>query len=299
MVSQISVVINTYNEEKHIKRLIESLGWANEIIVVDDGSTDKTIKILQNLKKEENKLKVFKHKGVGFVEPARNFAISKATCDWILILDADEEVGQLLVIKLQEIAKTTKQINYVRLPRRNLIFGHFMQYCGWWPDYNIRFFKRGAVSWTNVIHRPPKVLGEGLDLPAEKEYAIVHHSYETVSQFIGRMNRYTTIEAEELTKQGYEFKWQDLFEKPLNEFLSRFFALEGYKDGLHGLALSLIQAFSFLVVFLKVWEIGKFKEEDITVVQVQTQKEKSVYAINYWFKKITSGGSFLDKLFKK
>lgn len=299
MVSHVSVVINTLNEEKNIRKTIESLSWAEEIVIVDDGSTDRTYEVLLSLKKERPNLKIFKHKSEGFVEPARNFAISKAKNDWILVLDSDEEVPVSLAKRLQEVANATKQIDYVGIPRKNIIFGHFMRHSGWWPDMNIRFFKKGAVKWTDKIHRPPETLGQGIDLPADEKYAIIHNSYKTISQFIERMNRYTTIQAKELKDEGYNFDWKDLFEKPMGEFLSRFFANEGYKDGLHGLSLSLLQAFSFLVMYLKLWEMDKFRKQEINLSEVNNLKNQSAEAFNYWIKKLKYPGNFFGRIFKK
>lgn len=291
---KISVVINTLNEEENIKRAIKSVKWADEIIVCDMHSEDKTVEIAKKLGG-----KIFFHKRENYVEPARSFAISKASNEWILILDADEVLPESLVKRLIEIASETKQIDFVRIPRRNLIFGHFMQASGWWPDYNVRFFRKGKVQWSDKIHRSPKTLGQGLDLPADEKYAIVHHSYETISQFIKRMNRYTTIQAEELEKAGEKFYWKDLFEKPLSEFLSRFFANKGYKDGLHGLSLSLLQAFSFMIVYLKLWESNKFNEQDIDLIELESQRDKSAKAIDFWIKKSKKAGNFFERLFKK
>ena len=96
------------------------------------------------------------------------------------------------------------------------------------------------------------------------------------------MNRYTDIQAEELVKSGYEFDWKDVISKPLNEFLSRYFANQGYKDGFHGLSLSLLQAFSFLVMYLKIWEKEKFKEIDIPPKELLGVLEKSGKDINHW-----------------
>lgn len=299
MKQKISVIINTLNEEKNVRKAIESLDWADEIIIVDDGSTDDTLEILTKLKIGNGRLTIFKHQSEGFVEPARNFAISKASNKWILILDADEEIVETLAKKLQEIAEKMHQIDFVKIPRKNLIFGHFMRYSGWWPDYNIRFFKKDSVKWSDRIHRPPQTSGQGLDLSPDEKYAIVHHSYETISQFLERMSRYTTIQAQELKKEGYKFDWKDLFEKPLCEFLSRFFANEGYKDGLHGLNLSLLQAVSFLVVYLKLWEMDKFKEQDMDLIELESQKDKYGQSIDYWFKNSGQSGNFFKRIFKK
>lgn len=292
MASKISVVINTYNEEKDIERALESVKWAMEIIVCDMHSTDKTVELAKKAG-----AKIIWHPREEVVERARNFAVSKASGDWILIIDPDEEIPVDLVKRLQQIADNMKQIDYVRIPRSNLIFGKVLKHSGWWPDLNIRFFKKGKVEWTDEIHRPPKVAGEGLDLEDKEQYAIIHHSYKSVSQFLERMNRYTAVQANELIKGGYKFDWKDLFEKPLSEFLSRFFALEGYKDGLHGLVLGLLQAFSCLIVYLKLWEAEKFKQEDLVVAEVKEQTDKSGYALNYWFKQTRRG--FLSNLFKR
>lgn len=292
MASKISVVINTYNEEKDIERALESVKWAMEIIVCDMHSTDKTVELAKKAG-----AKIIWHPREEVVERARNFAVSKASGDWILIIDPDEEIPVDLVKKLQQIADNMKQIDYVRIPRSNLIFGKVLKHSGWWPDLNIRFFKKGKVTWTDEIHRPPKVTGEGLDLEDKEQYAIIHHSYKSVSQFLERMNRYTAVQANELIEGGYKFDWKDLFEKPLSEFLSRFFALEGYKDGLHGLVLGLLQAFSCLIVYLKLWEAEKFKQEDLVVAEVKEQTDKSGYALNYWFKQTRRG--FLSNLFKR
>src|SRR3989344_1582000 len=171
----ISVVINTLNEEGSIKRALESLSWADEVVIIDDGSTDATLEILRNTKMKDERVKIFHHKSGGYVEPARNFAISKASGDWILILDADEEIPETLAVRLKNVTTEMQQINYVEIPRKNIIFGKWMKASMWWPDYQIRFFKKGVVTWRNEIHSKPGVTGEGIKLDDEERWAIVHH----------------------------------------------------------------------------------------------------------------------------
>lgn len=279
MVSQISVVINTLNNEQNIKRALENVSWADEIIVCDMHSDDKTVEIAKMLG-----AKVVFHKRLEYVEPARNFAIGKALGEWILVLDPDEELPESLKERLVKIASQTEQIDYVRLPRKNLIFGKWMQASMWWPDYNIRFFRKGKVTWSDKIHRPPEVSGTGIDLPAEEQWAIIHHHYKDISQFLERMNRYTKVQAEELKKEGYAFEWTDLIQKPLGEFLGRFFANKGYEDGIHGLALSLLQAFSHFVLYLRLWEITGFNAKEIDLEELRMVKKQSGEEIDYWFK---------------
>lgn len=279
MDEKISVVINTLNEQQNIERAIKSVLWADEILVCDMRSDDDTPLIAKKLG-----AKVIFHKRVGYVEPARNFAISKAECEWILILDTDEEIPFSLVSKLKDVASKQGVTTYVEIPRKNIIFGKWMKASMWWPDYNIRFFKKGAVLWGNKIHSKPKAQGQGLKLPRDERWAMIHHHYLSISQYINRLNRYTDIQAKDLKKEGYEFEWQDLIKKPLSEFLSRFFANRGFEDGLHGLALSLLQAFSFLIVYLKVWELNGFKDQEINLEATRKLTNSSGEEINYWFK---------------
>ena len=282
--SKITVVINAFNEEKNIERVIDSCLWADEIVVVDDGSTDKTLEILSRLKVKNQNLKVYNHKGVGYVEPARNFAISKANGDWVLIVDADEEIPLSLSQQLKKLPEGQDEISFIEVPRKNIIFGKWMRASMWWPDYNIRFFKKGDVTWSNLIHRPPQTKGTGIKLDPQEEFSIIHYHYESISQFVERLNRYTSVQSKELVDCGYKFVWTDLITKPVGEFLSRFFANRGFEDGLHGLALSLLQAFSFLVMYLKVWEIEKFTQREMNLKEIKTLKDQSGREIDYWFK---------------
>ena len=257
--TKVSVIVNTWNEEENIKRCLESVkDLASEIIVVDMYSTDKTVAIAKKFG-----AKIFFHKFTSYVEPARNFALRQAQGDWILILDADEEISSDLAKILQELI-THKEINFYRLPRKNIIFGKWIKHSRWWPDYVIRFFKKGSIRWSEKIHSVPLTRGEGKDLEAKEINAIIHYNYNSITQYLERLNRYTKIQAEDLIESGYKFSWQDMLKKPMGEFLSRFFVGESYKDGLHGLALALLQAFSELIKYLKVWEKEKFVEQDIS-----------------------------------
>jgi (heptosyl)LPS beta-1,4-glucosyltransferase len=257
--AKISVIVNTWNEEKNIKRCLESIkNLASEIIVVDMYSADKTVKIAKKFG-----AKISFHKFTSYVEPARNFALRQAQGDWILILDADEEISPDLAKILKDLT-TYREINFYRLPRKNIIFGKWVKHSRWWPDYVIRFFKKGSVRWSEKIHSVPLTRGEGKDLEAKEINAIIHYNYNSINQYLEHLNRYTKIQAEDLIKSGYKFSWRDMLKKPMGEFLSRFFVGESYKDGLHGLVLSLLQAFSELIKYLKVWEKEKFVEQDIS-----------------------------------
>jgi len=273
----ISVVINTLNEENNLARAIKSVkNFADEVIVVDMHSDDKTVQIAK-----EFGAKVYSHERTNYVEPARNFAISKAQGDWILILDADEEVTKELSKELEKLSKQEK-VQIYRLARKNIVFGKWLQYSRWWPDYNIRFFKKGAVVWHDEIHSVPITNGIADQVASKEQLALKHHHYETVEQFIDRMNRYTTIQSRRLDENDYKFVWQDIIKRPANEFLSRYFAGHGYKDGVHGLALASLQSLSELIVYLKVWQLQKFTQEKVAVTEVIDEMRKTQSDYHYW-----------------
>jgi glycosyltransferase involved in cell wall biosynthesis len=279
MDGKISVVINTFNEAEVVERLIKSVKWADEILVCDMNSDDDTALVAKKAG-----AKVIFIKRQPFVELARNLSISKAKNEWILVLDPDEEVSESLADKLQEIAKTNGVTTVVEIPRKNIIFNKWVKASMWWPDYNIRFFKRDAVKWSNKIHIKPETIGQGLKLPEEERFAITHYHYNSIDQFLSRLNRYTTIQAKELKESGYSFTWKDLVRKPLSEFLGRFFANRGFEDGLHGLVLSMLQAFSFLIVYLKVWEMEEFKDQKIELNDLKVESDEAGKELKYWFK---------------
>lgn len=256
-------------------------------------STDKTVEIAKKLG-----AKVFYHKNIGFVEPARDFAVSKAEGDWVLVLDADEEISAKLSEHLKKIVELNN-CDFVNIPRKNIIFGKWMHASMWWPDLLTRFFKKGAVVWSNEIHRPPVANGVGFTLPNEEELSIIHYNYKSVSEFLIRMDKYSTIQAKEIFDKGEKFIWKDLISKPLNEFLSRFFAHRGFEDGVHGLALALLQSFSFIIVYLKLWELEKFKEEKLIVKEVGFLAKKSGKDIDYWFRYVNLSSNPLLAVLQK
>lgn len=296
MASKISVVINTLNEEKNISRAISSVkSFADEVVVVDMESSDKTREIAEKLG-----AKIYIHKKVGYVEPARNFAISKTVNPWVFILDADEEIPPALIIQIQKILKDPKA-DYYRIPRKNIIFGKWIKHARWWPDMNIRLFKKGHVSWNEVIHAVPMTQGIGGDVEEKEDLAIIHHNYNTVEDYLSKMNNYTTQHAKIKINEGYKFSWKDILVKPMGEFLSRYFYGQGYKDGLHGLALSVLQAFSEFSVYLKIWQNEKFVEKDLSLDEVVSVFQEQEKEIHYWEAdaSVKEGGNLYDRIRRK
>ncbi len=293
---RISAVITTIaGEEKYLGSCLASIkNLCDEIVVTDMSGGSEISKIAKKYD-----AKVFKHDFVNYVEPVRNFGIEKAGGDWILILDPDEEISQTLANQLKQICGDEKA-DFVRVPRKNIIFGKWIKHSRWWPDHNVRFFKKDMVSWTQTIHGVPITQGDGLDLEPKEELAIVHHHYDSIEQYIERMNRYTSIQAKSMFER-HVFKWQDIIAKPVAEFVGRYFAGEGYKDGLHGLGLASMQAFSELFVYLKVWQMQGFKDQQVGLKDVVDEIGNAQKEINYWKNdaQVMEGGGIIPRIKRK
>lgn len=276
---KISAVVNTRNESKNIFDCLKTLSFCDEIVVVDMESSDDTKEIAKQFTD-----RVYDHKMVGYVEPARNFAIQKALGEWILIVDADERIPKTLAAKLIQIADKGTS-DFVRIPRKNLIFGEWMRHSRWWPDFNIRFFKKDTVQWQDEIHSIPITLGTGINLDEESDMAIEHHHYDNIDEYFERSLRYSSQQAKELIKSGYKFDPKDLITKPVGEFISRFFAGEGYRDGLHGLVLAFLQFFSVMLIYLKVWQAEDHRPIKAATMTPVWQKAfvDKFKELRYWF----------------
>lgn len=250
----ISTVVVTINAEKLLRDCLESVAKdCQEIIIVDLGSNDKTLDLAK-----EFSAKIFKHSKVDYVEQVRNFAVSKAEGEWILVLDPDERITPALWKKLKRVVWEDKYIA-VNIPRKNIFFGHWIAHTNWWPDRLVRFFKKGKVNWTDKIHRYPLVEGAVLNLPAKENLAIEHFGYSTVDEFISRQSRYSTIKAQNLYEQGIKFSWVGFFWNPTREFLVRYIRHLGFLDGFHGFALTFLMMVYQLEVMIKIWDLERQK----------------------------------------
>ena len=279
--NKLSAVISVYNEEKNIERCLKSLDFADEIIVVDNSSTDKTVEVAKKYTD-----KVFTQKNdPSAIDLQKNFGFEKASSEWILSLDGDEEISKELREEIKYAIKKTTIVNGYWIPRQNFIFGKWIEHSGWYPDYQLRLFKKGKGKFINKhVHEPLTIEGETGHL----RHNIIHHNYETILQFVQKnIIVYAPNEAEELLKKGYEFSFFDAIKLPLNEFLSRFFARKGYKDGYHGLMLALLMAFYYFVVFAYIWEKNGFKQYDKGNFLNDTEKEvkNAGKDILYWMSK--------------
>lgn len=250
----ISTVIVTYNQVNLLKDCLKSVEKAvDEIVVLDLGSTDETIKVAHQFN-----AKVVTHRWVEYVEKVRDFAVSKATGEWVLVLDPDERIRSPLWEKLKEVIAADKY-TAVNIPRKNIFFGRWISHTNWWPDRHIRFFKKGRVNWTDKIHHYPLVKGAVLSLAVREDLAIEHYGYSSIEEFINRQNRYSTIKAQNLYEQGIRFSWVGFFWSPIREFLVRYIRHLGFLDGFCGFALTCLMLIYQLEVQIKLRELEKNK----------------------------------------
>jgi len=291
---KISVILATYNEEKNIKDCLESIkDLADEIVIVDGTSTDKTVEIASYYTK-----KIFIRENPLMFHKNKQYAIEKATGDWILYLDADERVTPSLKKEIKSVIRNPKsEINGFWIPRKNIIFGKWIRYTGWWPDYQLRLFRRGkAFLPCKSVHEQPQLTGKAGYL----KNPLVHYNYQTVSQFVQKLNKlYTENDKNIFLSEGKKFNWQDVIHFPSNEFLKRFFLEEGYKDGFHGLVLSIFQAFSSFVTFTKIWETRGFPEveSDDFLSEIEKEAKKISREFKYWL--VTAKLSQTNNFFKR
>ncbi len=279
----LSVVIITRNEEQNIARTLASVAdLADEIVLLDSGSTDHTLEVARTF---GDKLKIFQEEWKGFARQ-KNSAITKATGDWILSLDADEEVSPLLAREIREGLKQAGRrtvvdepsataekaepdsldtVQYVRaieqgvaafsIPRKNFFLNRWIRRGGFYPDRKVRLAKRElAIFEDRAVHEDIKVKGD----IAEFRGALLHHAYPTLTSYIEHMNRYSSLGAEMAVASGKRgFSFFSIVVRPWATFLYNYFLRLGFLDGREGLLLHLYHATYVSWKYAKIYELSR------------------------------------------
>lgn len=249
----ITLVINTKNEETNIKDCIASAkSIVDEIIVVDMASSDKTVEIAK-----KSGAKVFPVPDYGYVEPARNFALSKPAMAWTLVLDGDERLTKTLRAKIKQLVAENKYDGF-KIPFKNMFFGTWIEHSMWWPDYHIRLFKTGYLDWPKGVHHDVNFKGTLFELEPVEENAIVHNNIADIREMIEMVDHYSGVEAVFAGKKNPSAK--DLVEYLDHEFKWRFLEHQGYLDGIHGFILGKFMNIYRFLEFAKYWEKQKYKK---------------------------------------
>jgi glycosyltransferase involved in cell wall biosynthesis len=249
------VVINTLNEELNLPYALRSVRtWADEIVVVDMHSDDRTREIA-----EEFGARVYLHERLGYADPAREFALAQATGDWILILDADELVPPSLARRLRDVA-AADEADVVLIPWLNYLLGAPAKGMGWGPsqDYHERFFKKDWVQSRSDIHAFLRARADAriLRLLPEPDLAMVHFNYLDTSHFLEKLNRYTSIEAQEALDHGERSSIRKALRRGVRELWQRYISGRGYRDGWRGFYLCSLMVMYRVVVQAKLKELS-------------------------------------------
>ena len=240
--NKLSVTIITFNEEQRIRDALESVKWADEIVVVDSFSTDHTVSICR----EYTQL-VYQIPWHGYVEQ-KNLATAKTSHDWVLNIDADEIVSEPLINDIQQALAASSDVVGYFIPRRTHYLGDWIRHCGWYPDAKLRLFDKRHGAWVGkALHEKVEVQGKTADL----QHDLYHYTYENISDHLDTINKYTSIAA---AQKDESIGGAGIFLRTLLVFLKKYLLKQGFRDGTRGMIVCLFSAFSVAVKYAKVWE---------------------------------------------
>ncbi len=241
---KLSVTVITWNEEERLRPCLESVSWADEIIVVDAESTDKTVQVAREFTD-----RIWVRPWPGFAVQ-KNFALEQAAGEWVLSLDADEQVTPELRCLIEAALASGAAADGYAIPRKNIFWGAWIRHGRLYPDYQLRLFKRGGGRFVErAVHESVEVQGTVRRLQSP----LLHQSYRNLEEFLGRSNRYSTLAAEEWIRQGRRVRLADLLLRPLGRFLSMYVLHAGFLDGWRGFLLAGLYAHYVFLRTAKVW----------------------------------------------
>jgi len=240
----ISACIITKNEELNIESCLKSLDWVSEIIIVDSGSSDRTIELC-----ETYGCNIVRSEWLGFGK-TKQLAVNSASNDWIFSIDADEQVSPELKLNIIDILKEPQYKGY-RIKRKSTYLGKGINYCGWQDDYPVRLFNKQYGNFdSNEIHEKVFLPDFSLGLINDP---ILHHPYKNLSQHIEKINLYSELGAKKLKNQRQKFSLIYCFAAGIVKFIKMYFVKKGFLDGRIGLILCSLSAYGVFVKYLKLW----------------------------------------------
>lgn len=242
---KLSVTIIAGEAEDEIRGCLESVKWADEIVVVDSHSKDKTAEIAR-----EYTDKVFLKEWEGYAAQ-KQCALELATNEWVFSLDSDERVSDGLRTEIEDILANGSPHDGYLIPRRNYFLGRWIKYCGWYPGFQLRFFRKGKAKLNHrQIHEAFLVDGPIGYLTHD----IIHHTHPTIHETLSKVNEYSTLRAQEKAARK-RVTTLDLVLRPLAAFLQFYILKQGFRDGVYGLMVSVIHAITNAQTYMKIWEL--------------------------------------------
>jgi glycosyltransferase involved in cell wall biosynthesis len=249
MPSKLSVAIITFNEESNIRRTLESVKWADEIVIVDSGSIDGTAAICR-----EYTDKFIQQEWLGFARQ-KNLAIDRTTGDWVLSLDADEPIEPMLAREIRDILSSPAASDGYFIPRKTFFLGKQVRHGGWYPDYNLRLFRKGKGRFEErAVHEAVKVHGT----VSRTGYAIEHHAYPDLASYMSSINKYSSLAVQVMAEKNpissFASSWLNIVLRPAFTFLLRYVFRLGFLDRKRGLILNLFHSYYVFAKYAKAWE---------------------------------------------
>lgn len=243
---KVTAYVITYNEEKKIKDCLESIKWADEIVVLDSFSTDRTVEICK-----EYADKVVQEKFEGFGK-LRNTALAHTSNDWIFSLDSDERATEEIKNEILGLLAEGPKKDAYYVPRKTHFMGKWIRHCGWYPDYRQpQFFNKKKMKYTEqLVHETYELDGE---IGYMKEH-VLQFPFIDLDQYFEKMDRYSSLRAREMAKEGKKFSILNVIFNPIAMFVRMYIQKLGILDGRHGFILSLLYAYYTTLKYIKLWE---------------------------------------------
>lgn len=243
---KISATVRTFNEEKNLRECLESLSWADEIIVVDSESTDNTAAIAREFTDH-----VIIQKWLGHIGQSQ-FATDQAANVWVLHVDADERISPALRDEIQGLDLDASPYDAYEMPRLHFFMQQWIRHSAWYPDYKIRLFRKDRCKWGGYApHDEVKVKGRKAQLKGD----LIHHIYLDIAHFAATKNHYSSLTAADHYKNGRRARIIDFTLRPLYAFLYRYFVRLGIADGIAGFTISVMEAHGVFMKYIKLYEI--------------------------------------------
>jgi (heptosyl)LPS beta-1,4-glucosyltransferase len=249
-VPKLTVTVITQNESANILAAIDSVSWADEIIVVDSGSTDDTATLAR-----QRTDRVLVREWPGY-SAQKNFAAEQASHDWILSLDADERVTPELADEIRALLADEPRGRGYAIPRVSFYLGKWIRTTDWYPDHQLRLYDRRVAAWAGDVHEGVRVTGNVGRLRAELQ----HVPYRDIVDHLQTMDRYSTLAANAMRAQGRTVGPAGLAARPVGAFLRNYLARGGWRDGAVGLVVSILNSYYVFLKFAKLWELGRQKQ---------------------------------------
>ena len=273
--TKITAIIPTFNEESNIQKALDAVSFADEIIVIDSFSTDKTIAIVQKTKA------IIVQRAFDNFSNQKNFAIGKATNDWIFLLDADETISESLQKEIQKVINTTTTFAAFYIYRNFFFKRKKLKFSGWQRDKVIRLFRKDNCRYKGKVHEEIYTEGE-IGFLQEK---INHYSYKNYNQYKSKLKSYAKLQAEELLVVGKFVTPYHLFIKPLARFFIQFFIKLGFLDGVQGFVISWVHAFGVWRRYMEVLKLKFRVKKSTNSIRAFdagiSKKDVSIIIVNY------------------